>query len=213
MANIFTPTSINISGPWNIAREDCIGDSLGFINANTNYLAYTINALSANNTTLINSLSSQTTSTGAVLQIISTTQVPPNITAGATIASTGLTPITITRKRNNSRLLYELTGGRWAVTSTALGHNTWIYVSENSGTYTHHNGSPATTANSQQFIYTSSAGVQGSHCIRAFYTPGNAVSTVSFLPYIQRFSTANSTWNVGDVSAIVPIIMTVTEIA
>jgi hypothetical protein len=47
MANIFVPTPINLSGPWNIAREDCIGDSLGYINANTNYLAYNLNTLSA----------------------------------------------------------------------------------------------------------------------------------------------------------------------
>jgi hypothetical protein len=47
MANIFVPTPINVSGPWNIAREDCIGDSLGYINANTNYLALNQKTLSA----------------------------------------------------------------------------------------------------------------------------------------------------------------------
>jgi len=45
MASIFTPTSNNLSGPWNINREDCIGDSLGYINANSNYFGLKINTL------------------------------------------------------------------------------------------------------------------------------------------------------------------------
>ena len=45
MASIFTPTSNNLSGPWNINRDDCIGDSLGYINANSNYFGLKINTL------------------------------------------------------------------------------------------------------------------------------------------------------------------------
>lgn len=41
MANTFTPAA-PISGPWYIDREDCIGDSLQYINANTNYLGVQI---------------------------------------------------------------------------------------------------------------------------------------------------------------------------
>jgi hypothetical protein len=53
MASIFTP-STPITGPWVIDREDCIGDSLGFINANTNFLGVRVNTLSANLNTKFN---------------------------------------------------------------------------------------------------------------------------------------------------------------
>jgi hypothetical protein len=45
MANILIPAP-PITGPWYIDREDCIGDSLTFINANTNFLASRVNTLS-----------------------------------------------------------------------------------------------------------------------------------------------------------------------
>ena len=47
MAFVFTPTCPG-TGPWYIDREDCIGDSLIYINANTGYLDCKINSLSAN---------------------------------------------------------------------------------------------------------------------------------------------------------------------
>lgn len=46
MANILIPAP-PITGPWYIDREDCIGDSLAFINANTNFFASRINTLSS----------------------------------------------------------------------------------------------------------------------------------------------------------------------
>lgn len=46
MAFVFTPTCPG-SGPWYIDREDCIGDSLLYINANTGYLDCKINSLSS----------------------------------------------------------------------------------------------------------------------------------------------------------------------
>jgi hypothetical protein len=57
MATIFTPTQ-PANGPWQIDREDCIGDSLQYINANTNYLAAQI--INSNNflNTQLNTLSS-----------------------------------------------------------------------------------------------------------------------------------------------------------
>lgn len=45
MANILLPAP-PITGPWYIDREDCIGDSLTFINANTNFFASRVNTLS-----------------------------------------------------------------------------------------------------------------------------------------------------------------------
>ena len=56
MAFVFTPTCPG-TGPWYIDREDCIGDSLIYINANTGYLDCKINSLSANTSTQINNLS------------------------------------------------------------------------------------------------------------------------------------------------------------
>ena len=47
MAFVFTPTCPG-TGPWYIDREDCIGDSLLYINANTGYLDCKIDSLSAN---------------------------------------------------------------------------------------------------------------------------------------------------------------------
>jgi hypothetical protein len=45
MAFVFTPTCPG-TGPWYIDREDCIGDSLLYINANTGYLDCKIDSLS-----------------------------------------------------------------------------------------------------------------------------------------------------------------------
>jgi hypothetical protein len=59
MAFVFTPTCPG-TGPWYIDREDCIGDSLLYINANTGYLDCKIDSLSANTSTQINSLSANT---------------------------------------------------------------------------------------------------------------------------------------------------------
>jgi hypothetical protein len=56
MAFVFTPTCPG-TGPWYIDREDCIGDSLVFINANTGYFDCKIDSLSANTSTQINNLS------------------------------------------------------------------------------------------------------------------------------------------------------------
>lgn len=55
MAFVFTPTCPG-TGPWYIDREDCIGDSLLYINANTGYLDCKIDSLSANTSTQINTV-------------------------------------------------------------------------------------------------------------------------------------------------------------
>lgn len=47
MANLFTPAN-PATGPWYIDREDCIGDSLSYINANTNYLGSQLDINAAN---------------------------------------------------------------------------------------------------------------------------------------------------------------------
>jgi len=222
MASIFTPTNWpNVLGPYAIDVNDCIGDSVGIINANTNYLASYTAAVSSTASTQINNLSAQTLGTGNVLQTVITSQMPASIIAGSTIAATSLTPIAVTRKKNNSKFLFELTGGRWVVganaagTSLTTGHNTWLYVSENAGSYIHYNGSSADVNNSQQLLFgIAGSNSQGPHCIRVLYTPSGTVNTISFLPYIQRAgSTNDSSWNLAGGVASVPIVMSVTEIA
>jgi hypothetical protein len=221
MASIFTPTNWpNVLGPYAIDVNDCIGDSVGIINANTNYLVSYTAAVSSTASTQINNLSAQTLGTGNVLQTVITSQIPGNITAGSTVAATSLTPIAVTRKKNNSKFLFELTGGRWVVganaagASATTGHYSWLYVSENAGSYVHYNGSSADTSNSQQFLYgVANSNSQGPHCIRVLYTPSGTVNTISFLPYIQRFSTIDSSWHLAGGAASVPIVMSVTEIA
>jgi hypothetical protein len=68
MASIFTPTTWpTVLGPYAIDVNDCIGDSVGIINANTNYLAsYTAAVSSTASTQIINSASSVTTTLSTV---------------------------------------------------------------------------------------------------------------------------------------------------
>jgi hypothetical protein len=68
MASIFTPTTWpTVFGPYAIDVNDCIGDSVGIINANTNYLAsYTAAVSSTASTQIVNSASSVTTTLSTV---------------------------------------------------------------------------------------------------------------------------------------------------
>jgi len=47
MPNVISPNPNNLSGPWVLTYQDCIGDSMDYINYNTNYFTCQINALSA----------------------------------------------------------------------------------------------------------------------------------------------------------------------
>jgi len=68
MASTFTPTTWpTVLGPYAIDINDCIGDSVGIINANTNYLAsYTAAVSSTASTQIVNSASSVTTTLSTV---------------------------------------------------------------------------------------------------------------------------------------------------
>ena len=68
MASIFTPTSFGAAlGPYAIDINDCLGDSVGIINANTNYaVSYTAAVSGAANTQIINSANSVTTTLSTV---------------------------------------------------------------------------------------------------------------------------------------------------
>ena len=74
MASIFTPTTWpTVLGPYAIDVNDCIGDSVGIINANTNYLASYTAAVSSIASTQINTLSSliYTPPAGGILEYLS----------------------------------------------------------------------------------------------------------------------------------------------
>jgi hypothetical protein len=47
MATLTVPNYSSITGPWNLNLTDCIGDSMDYINYNTNYFTCTLNALSS----------------------------------------------------------------------------------------------------------------------------------------------------------------------
>jgi hypothetical protein len=68
MASIFQPTSFATAlGPYQIDINDCIGDSVGIINANTNYLAsYSAEVSSAANIQIVNSASTVITTLSTV---------------------------------------------------------------------------------------------------------------------------------------------------
>jgi hypothetical protein len=126
MANIFVPTPINLSGPWNIAREDCIGDSLGYINANTNYLAYTIETLSATTFSRINSLSGETINSNVGAVVIFQDQRPQNTNAGGSVAATWNTRIINTKVIDTNNLCsnpvsntFTLPAGTWNIEASA----------------------------------------------------------------------------------------------
>jgi len=126
MANIFVPTPINLSGPWNIAREDCIGDSLGFINANTNYLAYTIETLSATAFTRINNLSAETINSNVGAVVIFQDQRPQNTSAGTSTAGVWNIRVINTKVADTNNLCanpvsntFTLPPGTWIIEASA----------------------------------------------------------------------------------------------
>lgn len=103
MASIFTPTNISsATGPYAIDTNDCIGDSVGILNANTNYLASLVAAVSSTTSTQIYSLSSliYTPPAGGVIEYLSNvcdgsqvqgrggTYTWPNVSASQSILTT-----------------------------------------------------------------------------------------------------------------------------
>lgn len=88
MANLFTPAA-PANGPWFIDREDCIGDSLSYINANTNYFGVQI-AQVASNTNVVN----QITPTALFTPVNFLTRSNQNVTAASWTANgtTATTP-------------------------------------------------------------------------------------------------------------------------
>ena len=172
-------------------------------------LSATANTNITNLRTDVNSVSGQVYGAGAILQKIVSVQTPATITTGASIVDSGLTALTLTRKRTNSKILFELVGGRSASASTT-GHLSWLYTSENFGSYAHYNGVAAAASNTAEFMY---GAQQGPHSFQVYYTPGSNVLTLGFKIYIQRFSTTNTSWHTNDASAAPPFILSVTEIA
>jgi len=205
MANIFTPGPPIAAGPYYIDREDCIGDSLAWINSNTNYLATNI----LQNTSNINNLQTQltnATSPGTILQSQIVSQVLGTIASPAALTDVaGMPVISINnRKQNISKILIELTGGRYSAPSTA-GFSTFFYVRENNNPW-------ISLPYPAEHVFVSSATVQAPHNAKYVYTPGSTITSISTkVVIIRRGSTANS-WNLANTEAIVPFVFSITEI-
>jgi hypothetical protein len=134
MAATFIP-NYPISGPWSIESNDCIGDSLGYINANTNYLgvqiANTNTALAAASATLDTKIDTVSASSGILLQqaynqnnnfttiVYSDTNnlidvnadAIPASTAGTLLLTTNSTPITPRSLNNYFLIQYTISKG------------------------------------------------------------------------------------------------------
>ena len=73
MASIFIPTNFGAAfGPYSINLTDCMGDSLQYINANTNYLASYTAAVSSFTTAVSSTASTQIASANTRITALST---------------------------------------------------------------------------------------------------------------------------------------------
>lgn len=219
-----------------IDENDCIGDSLGdqtigggsksTINANSLALDEAVQSLSAtgntqtslitNLRTNVNSVSAQVYGAGSVLQVV-TRQFTPNPTitlgnAGVVTEITQVTPLTITRKRNNSSLLVELFGGRYATTAAGAGIHTWFYVSLNGGAYNSITGSAAAQF-ANEFVWSSSGGIQTPHSIKYLYQPAANISTIAVKIYAASYNLNSQVWTYNNADGAIPVTYSITEIA
>jgi hypothetical protein len=131
MASIFTPTNWpNVFGPYAIDVNDCIGDSVGIINANTNYLAsYTAAVSGTTNVqlSLINSLSSTLVNSNAGAVVIFQDQKPSDTDGGTPGATDTWIVRTLNTKAADSDNLcanplsntFTLPAGTWHIQASA----------------------------------------------------------------------------------------------
>jgi hypothetical protein len=209
-----------------IDENDCIGDSLdsaGGINPSFLALDEAVQSLSAVNNSLItnlrtdvNSVSGQVYGAGSILQVVTRQFTPsPTITLGNAGVVTEIiqaTPLTITRKRNNSSLLIELYGGRYGTTTSSAGIHTWFYVSLNGGTYSSATGSAATQF-ANEFVFAGNSSIQGPHTIKYLYQPATNINTVALKIYGASYLTASQVWAHNDTNGAIPVTYSITEIA
>lgn len=174
-----------------IQGTESIGNSLSSINLNAQNFDTRITSLE-NTTALLNSrttaIESVVNAQGFVLQkIIGTPQLLGSVgttSTGSNLANTGISDLTITRKKSNSLLLIELNGGAYRVPSGAT-LRTFFTNTANVDVI----GGPV------ELIYHNAGGViTSTHAIRALFDPGVNVQSVSIR--VQYLNTgANVFWN------------------
>lgn len=128
----------------NIPGTDCIGDSLSSINANALNFDNRILSLEANRTSIVNSLDTlnqEVFNSNSVVQTISNTQNVAAVQSVGTNTSftyqtptfvSGITPLSLIRTTNTSRILIELTGGTTNLLSDRYLY-TYFYISTDGG--------------------------------------------------------------------------------
>jgi len=169
MASIFTPTTWpTVFGPYAIDVNDCIGDSVGIINANTNYLAsYTAAVSSTANTQIVNSASSVTTTLSTVpyarLNDGGQTGSAPlfGVRAWARWAGSGSNETVYSSGPGNISDISRISNGLYEVTFTvAMPNDDYAVIVNSDGYVSRLDGSftPSTTQFRVQF-YTSAVGL------------------------------------------------------
>jgi len=220
MATIFTPGGSLAPGLYYIDRDDCIGDSLAWINANTNYLGYNV----VQNTNSINSLQSQindATKPGTILQQSISSQVMGLINADNNLAipkDSGLGEVSIARSSPTSKIILELRGGHYRCATASSGFFSWFYVDEGTGFAIPGTGGGGTANNSVEYVFSPTIGIEGQHNAKLIYTPSPTLGAGTLIRarvYIARANTTTYVWNRNDggaTSLAVPFTFSITEI-
>ena len=214
MANTFTPGGPT-SGPWYIDRDDCIGDSLAYINANANYLATNI----IQNTASINSLQTQinnATLPGTVIQSsyaqISAGDITRNSVTPTEVTQIGTVTIA-SRQQTTSDIRIELQGGSAFGGTAGSGFRTWFYVNEGSGWQIPTTGGNGTIWNAVQLKTFPTTSTTDPHLAAFIYKPAPGVTTISAKVYAASLNTTSVNWNRGNnTNGVVPFIFSISEI-
>jgi hypothetical protein len=187
--------------------NDCIGDSLGYFNANTQNFLTLVNTASANLVTRF------TPTAGSTLQTVLTSQALGNISPGAAAADTGIPALSITRKSTTSKLLLEAVGARCNL-NAGEGLFTWFAVSEDNGTTWKNATNAGPTFNNTDSLefFTVGAGSNISHSAKCVYTPTVGVNTIQFKIYTKKYA-GTPYWNYISDGYSTYLTRTITEIA
>jgi len=170
MASIFTPTTWpTVLGPYAIDVNDCIGDSVGIINANTNYLASYTAAVSSTASTQIASANTRITALSTVplarLQAGGQTGNAPMFGARAWVNFDGVgtngTDMDI-RGSGNVSSVYRTAGGNYTVYFTVNMPDTNYAAIATSGNLNVSTTGESTSTTNRQVssvqVYTANAG-------------------------------------------------------
>jgi len=215
MANIFTPGLPVSVGPYYIDRDDCIGDSLAWINANTNYLGYNISLNTANIASLQTQINNATLP-GTVIQTsysqISAGDITRNSTTPTEVTQVGTVTI-LSRQQTTSNIKIELQGGSAFCGTAGKGFRTWFYVNEGAGWQIPRTGGNGTIWNAVQLKTFPSTSTTDPHQAVFIYKPGPGVTSISAKVYAASLDTTSVNWNRGNnTNGVVPILFSISEI-